>query len=66
MDGAYEALVPRPIGQRVEERLVEVLTRSLVERPLICQMLTTHSIATGLMAASLWQVAHPASAVAAT
>lgn len=109
-DGLVSELGGGPVD---EERLVEVLTRSLVERPLICQVLTTHSalslerdvpveaarrskgaamqaagkvadavhaafpaldpgasrelvIATGLMAASLWQVAHPAPVVAAT
>ncbi|HEY2193883.1 MAG TPA: TetR family transcriptional regulator [Actinomycetospora sp.] len=109
-DGLVADLGRGPVD---EQQLVEVLTRSLVERPLICQMLTTHSaltferevpieaarrsksaamqaagevadavhaafpaldpgasrelvIATGLMAASLWQVAHPAPVVAAT
>lgn len=108
-DGLSTELGRGPVD---EERLVEALTTSLVERPLICQMFTTHSaltlernvpleaarrsksaamraagdvadavhaafptldrdaalelvIATGLMAAGLWQVAHPPPVVAA-
>jgi AcrR family transcriptional regulator len=108
-DGLVTELGRGPVD---EERLVEVLTTSLVERPLICQMFTTHSalrlerkvpfeaarrsksaamgaagevadgvhaafptldrdaalellVTTGLMAAALWQVAHPPPVVAA-
>jgi AcrR family transcriptional regulator len=108
-NGLVAALGRGPVD---EKWLVETLTTSLVERPLICQMFTTHSalrlqrdvpleaarrsksaamraagevadavhaacpalardvalelvITTGLMAAGLWQVAHPPPVVAA-
>lgn len=108
-DGLVTELRRGPVD---EGRLVDALTASLVERPLICQMFTTHSalrlernvpleaarrsknaamravgevadvvhaafpaldrdaalellITTGLMAAGLWQVAHPPPVVAA-